>query len=242
MPVARQAVGVVAISALSVLVTLLGTGDLSVSTSVHRADTRSEPELMTFTRNIEQHTSRFLSLPTPDRSLQNASNNVSEGFFSNKIGVLLHIVLLSNSPDRVEALRNTWLRDVPFTIFTEVPKKFPGVQALALKVRRTNFNQDRNLYLDEVPQLQEALEWVLEHTESLYVLHMDDDALVCLERLLHTHAPFRSNAPLEGSRLLSESTSWCHCLSLFSSFLSRHTRKVPVLVGKLAYVILQNCF
>ena len=45
MPVPRQAVGVAAISALSVLVTLLATGHLSVSISVNRADTRSEPEL-----------------------------------------------------------------------------------------------------------------------------------------------------------------------------------------------------
>ena len=45
MPVARQAVGIAAISALSVLVTLLATGHLSVSISVNRADTRSEPEL-----------------------------------------------------------------------------------------------------------------------------------------------------------------------------------------------------
>jgi len=97
---------------------------------------------------------------------------------------------------------------VPFTVFTENPNKFPGVQAVALDARRTNFNQRRNLYLDEVPQSFYALQWGLEYTATLLGVHAVRDTKV-LQRLWQEGSP-RTNqesAELRESRANDFNTS-----------------------------------
>ncbi len=137
------------------------------------------------------------------RALMNLNTTIPES-------KLLHVVILSRSTKRIAALRATWMRGDDITIFTDKPDAdFGDVRTVALHTRRRNYHPNRHMYVDETPQLQEAFRWVQQFTNALYILRVDDDAIVCMERLRrHLQTVPRTQYLMTGHQWWGHPDSW----------------------------------